>query len=152
MADPFANFTIDKPLIQKWMKKASAQTRKRKIRQMALGEEPSSPMTPGASRPPQSKSRAEDMYDGRRLYVMGYIEQATSKEMARLRANITGSSPRNKTSKLIYELLTTYSNTRSAKTQDRSKSFILSILSAYNANNAKSPLVRILYDALPSKY
>lgn len=152
MADPFANFSINKPLVQKWMKKASAQTRKLKIRQMALGEEPSSPVTPGSSRLPQSKSRAEDMYDGRRLYVMGYIEQASSREMNRLRANVAGSSPRGSNSKLIYELLDTYSNTRSAKTQGRSKGFILSILSAYNANNVKSPLVRILYDAMPSKY
>ena len=162
MADPFANLNINKHLVQKWMKRATAATRRRKVTQMARGEEPGSPLTPGASEHPHSKSRAEDMFDGKRQYILGFIKQANQKEMVKLRRDITSlfRNANNKArilkpefSKMIYEFMGN-NNTRSNRTHMRSKEWILSLLAIYNRNNVKSSssLLSIIYDALPSKY
>lgn len=144
------------------MKRATAATRRRKVREMLRGEEPGSPLTPGASTYPHSKSLAVDMFDGKRQYVIGFIQQANQKEMAKLRRDVTSlfRNANNKArilypgfSKMIYEFMGN-NNTRSNRSHARSKEWILSLLTVYNRNNMKSPasLLTIIYDALPSKY
>jgi len=144
------------------MKRASASTRKSKVRKIMRGEDPGSPLTPGGSIYPHSKSRAEDMFDGKRQYVIGFIQQANQKEMAKLRRDVTSlfRNANNKGrilypgfSKMIYEFMGN-NNTRSNRSHMRSKEWILHLLMVYNRNNLKSAssLLSIIYDALPSKY
>jgi len=156
------NLNIKGNLVQKWMKKATAATRRNKALKMSRGEDPGSPLTPGASQRPHSKSLVVDMFDGKRQYIIGFIEQANQKEMAKLRRDVTslfrnannkGRILKPEYSKMIYEFMGN-NNTRSNRSHMRSKEWILSLLTIYNRNNVKSSssLLSIIYDALPSKY
>jgi hypothetical protein len=155
------NLNIKGSLVQKWMKRTSAATRKSKVRKMMRGEDPGSPLTPGITTFPHSKRLAEDMFDGKRQYVIGYIEQASKKEMAELKRNINllFANANNRArilspshSNIIYKALGN-SSTRSNRNHIRSKIWIDGLLRVYNTRNAEtSTLLRIIYDALPSKY
>ena len=155
------NLNIKGNLVQKWMKRASASTRKSKVRKMMRGEDPGSPLTPVGATFPRSKSQADDMFDGKRQYVIGFIEQANKKEMAELKRNVNllFRNANNKArilspshSNIIYKALGN-SSTRSNRNHTRSKIWIDGLLRVYNTRNAEtSTLLRIIYDALPSKY
>jgi hypothetical protein len=155
------NLDIKGTLVQKWMKRASAATRRAKALKMGRGEDPGSPLTPGVTGFPHSKSQAEDMFDGRRQYVIGFIEQANKKEMAELKKTVNSlfRNANNKArilspshSNIIYKALGN-SSTRSNRNHTRSKIWIDGLLRVYNTRNAdSSTLLRIMYDALPHKY
>jgi hypothetical protein len=155
------NLNIKGTLVQKWMKRASAATRRNKARKMGRGEDPGSPLTPGITTFPHSKSQAEDMFDGKRQYVIGFIEQASKKEMADLKKNVNllFGNANNKArilspshSNIIYKALGN-SSTRTNRNHNRSKIWIDGLLRVYNTRNAEtSTLLRIIYDALPPKY
>lgn len=163
MADPFANLNIDKPLVQKWMKKGNITRRRNKLRQMNRGEEPNSPITPGASEPPHTKRAAESMYNGRLQYLAGFIVQANPKEMNTLRKRVfqmTDNSAQKKDS--VLRLLGKFrNNNNSAKNrntrnrnQELAKDTILYFITEdHNHTNTKSAsLFNIIYDALPDYY
>ena len=164
------NLHINGSLVQKWMKKTASKTRRRKARQIAQGITPSSPLTSNDGLYPRSKSRTEDMFDGKRMYIIGFIQQANKKEMAKLRKDITklfnrnmirklpGSVKKNvimepSHSRLIY-LLMDDNSTRNNTQYDRTKGWILSLLTAYNKKNMNSSrsLLPIIYDCLPANY
>ena len=161
MTDPFANFNINKSLVKKWMKMASASTRKSKALLVMGHEGPVSSLIPGISYP-RSKSSAEDMFDGKRQYIIGFIQHANQQKMAKLRRDVTSlfTNANNKKrvlypgySKLIYDFMGN-NNTRSNRSHMRSKEWILNLLAVYDKNNVKSSssLISRIYDALPAKY
>jgi len=161
MADAFANLNIKGPLLEKWMKKGSATTRRRKLAQMNRGE-PTSPLTPGASEPPHTKHLAESMYNGRLQYLTGFITQASPKEMRKLRTILESIGTSKQKSHPIIKLFGKIRNnngsaknrTAKNKTHDRIKDLILFfILFEDNHTNTKSASVfNTIYDALPPSY
>lgn len=163
MEDSFANFNINKPLVQKWMKKGNVTRRRNKLRQMNRGEEPNSPLTPGASEPPHSKRAAESMYNGRLQYLAGFITQATPQEMNALRKRVfevTKNSMQKKDS--VLRLLGKFrNNNNSAKNrnarnrnQELIKDTILYFITEDNnyTNTRAASIFNIIYDALPETY
>lgn len=162
MADAFANLNIKGPLLQKWMKKGSATRRRRKLAQIHNGEEPTSPLTPGASEPPHTKHLAESMYNGRLLYLTGFITQASPKEMRELRTKVESISTSKQKNHPIIKLFEKIPNNngsaknRTAKNRahDRIKDTILFfiLLDDDHRNTRSASLFNIIYDALPLRY
>lgn len=162
MADAFANLNIKGPLLQKWIKKGSATTRRKKLAQINKGEEPTSPLTPGASEPPHTKKLAASMYNGRLQYVTGFISQASPREMRELQTRLESISTSKHKSHPIIKLFGKIRNnngsaknrTAKNKTHDRIKDLILFfILFEDNHTNTRSASVfNTIYDALPPSY
>lgn len=149
MSDPFGNFKLNSKLMQKWIKGNSPATRRRKQASQEEGSE--SPLTPHMPVYPTRKSEAEERFDGKRQYMIGYISQATRAQLVELKRSISKIEPKNdKVSKRIYKIIHSRKNNSTHNNNIKLKGLITTLLRIYEPGG--NSFVEDIYDILPPKY
>jgi hypothetical protein len=149
MSDPFGNFKLNSNLMQKWIKGSSPATRRRKQASQEEGSE--SPLTPHMPVYPTRKSEAEERFDGKRQYIIGYIRQAKKAQLVELKTLIGLITPKNDIiSKRIYKIIHSRKNNSTHNNNRKSKELITTLLRIYEPEG--NSFVGDIYDILPPKY